>query len=89
MVETELGLVAVSRARTLTGADYYVAPPDEADYLENAYKLEVSGVDHGGMAEIKARLRKKLVQVSAPVRETGALACIVGFKALIVLVRQT
>ncbi|MBF0338636.1 MAG: hypothetical protein HQL05_12500 [Nitrospirae bacterium] len=48
-------LYAFSRAETLTGADYYVAPYGKTtDDLEDATRLEVSGVDIGGKAVIGA-----------------------------------
>lgn len=89
IVEMELGLVAVARARSLSGADYYIAQHDVIDGLESAYKLEVSGVDHGGTREIRSRLREKLRQVTAYGAPARAYACVVGFKALTVLVRET
>ena len=60
-VEIEERLVAVRRAETLTGADWYVAPigTDPGD-LENCFRLEVSGVDVGGQSVVDARLRQKI-----------------------------
>ena len=47
-VELAQGLVAVHRAETLTGADYYVTRPgDSPRDLEDCQRLEVSGVDRG------------------------------------------
>lgn len=49
------GLVAVHRAETRTGADYYVAPRgDSLDDLEDCLRLEVSGVDRGAAARDRA-----------------------------------
>ena len=43
-VEAISGLVAVRRAETLTGADWYIAPQGtDADDLESCIRLEVSG----------------------------------------------
>jgi len=50
-VEVAKGLLAFSRTRTLTVADYYLAPAGTApDDLENCLRLEVSGVDAGDAA---------------------------------------
>ena len=39
-----LGLFAIRRAETLTGADYYIGPGEESIYdLEDCFRLEVSG----------------------------------------------
>ena len=86
-VELLNGLVAVRRAETLTGADYYVAPRDDApEDLENCLRLEVSGVDRGPENTITNRLRSKLTQAAAGKSNLPALAGVVGFKAgLIVL----
>ena len=46
----------------MTGADYYVAPPNNApEDLEDCLRLEVSGVDRGPETAIRQRLRAKLV----------------------------
>jgi hypothetical protein len=88
IIEAELDLVAIERARASSGADYYVAPQGDSDYLENAYKLEVSGVGAGGAREINARLRQKVKQVTAFGKPAHALACVIGFGALVALVRR-
>ena len=44
--ELVLGLYAIHRAQTRTGADYYVAPLNHAsEDLEGWYRLEVSGTN--------------------------------------------
>ena len=63
VVEQELGLVALSRADTRTGADYYVGRPGQLD-LEDAFRLEVSGVDKGDRAEVRRRLKVKVDQAA-------------------------
>lgn len=57
------GLVAVRRAETGTGADYYVGPPSAglAD-LEDCLRFEVSGVDSGDAKTLQWRLDAKLTQ---------------------------
>ena len=85
-IELAAGLVAVRRAETLTGADYYVAPPGNSpDDLEDCLRLEVSGVDHGPEATIERRLREKLDQASAGKSNLPAVAGIVGFKARLIM----
>jgi hypothetical protein len=47
-IELTDNLVAVRRAETHTGADYYVAPKGASPIdLEDAFRLEVSGMDEG------------------------------------------
>lgn len=81
-VETELGLYAIARTDVRTGADYYVGPPetDELD-LEEALRLEVSGVDAGDESVVAQRLRKKVKQTTKGQVDVPALACVVGFAA--------
>jgi len=84
VVEKELDLVALSRAETRTGADYYVGTPDAAD-LEEAFRLEVSGVDQGDVAVIKKRHREKERQVLQGDSSLPAYASVVGFRDASVL----
>lgn len=85
VVEYELGLVALSRADTRTGADYYVGKLEQPD-LEEAFRLEISGVDEGGLTDIRRRLRIKKDQVARGVGFLPAYASVVGFRAAAVLV---
>ena len=78
-VEAEYGMVAIARADTGTGADYYVAPPGEHEDLENAYRLEVSGIDQGGESDIRSRLQQKILQVRNGSAGGPALVAVVGF----------
>ena len=87
VVERELGLVALSRADTRTGADYYLGKPGQQD-LEDAFRLEVSGVDKGDRAEISRRLRVKIDQAARGVSYLPALASVVGFREATVLVSR-
>ena len=85
-VELLDGLVAVRRAETMTGADYYIAPRDDApNDLENSLRLEVSGVDRGPESKLTGRLRVKLNQAAAGKSNLPALAGVVGFKARLIL----
>jgi hypothetical protein len=82
-VEAVAGLVAVRRAETLTGADWYVAPDgSSSDDLEKCLRLEVSGVNAGASAEIQRRLREKIAQAARGQSNLPAIAAVVGFKAL-------
>ena len=77
-IEAELGLVALSRADTLSGADYLVGKP-EADSLEEALRLEVSGVDYGDMTDVERRVRIKVAQVRKP-SDDAWLVSVVAFR---------
>lgn len=82
-VEVATGLVAVRRAETLTGADWYVAPNGTSNEdLENCIRLEVSGISAGVSADINRRLREKVAQAARGESNLPAIASVVGFKAL-------
>jgi len=85
VVECEMGMVALSRADRRTGADYYVGRPGLPD-LEEAFRLEVSGVDEGDRGEIRRRLKKKEDQASRGDSFLPAYASVVGFREAAVLV---
>jgi len=85
VVEIELGMVALSRADTRTGADYYVGRPGLPD-LEEAFRLEVSGVDEGGFADVRRRLKSKEDQAARGDSFLPAYASVVGFREAAVLV---
>ncbi len=80
------GLVAVHRAETRTGADYYVAPKGKTiEDLEECLRLEVSGLDSGAEGAVAQRLKAKLIQAAAGASNLPAMAGVVGFKAALVL----
>ena len=82
-VESVAGLVAVRRAETMTGADWYIAPIGSSfDDLESCIRLEVSGTDAGGSTEIERRLLEKVAQASRGQSNLPAIAAVVGFKVL-------
>lgn len=86
-IEAEQGLVAVKRAETLTGADWYVAPAGStAEDLEKCLRLEVSGTDAGGRAAVESRLREKVEQTRRGKSNLPALAAVVGFKERAVVI---
>ncbi|MDQ4420310.1 hypothetical protein OOT33_07665 [Sphingobium sp. DEHP117] len=88
-LELQTGYVAVQRAETLSGADFYVAPATAAnDDLETALRLEVSGTDQGARSVCRTRLTKKIDQTRAAGHSKPALASVVGFSEKLVLVSQ-
>lgn len=86
-VELEYGFLAVSRAETRTGADYYVSRVPALD-LEQAYRLEVSGTDAGDESVIRARLKEKVDQANAGESDRPAIACVVGFRERVVAMAE-
>ena len=82
-VELVKGLVAVRRAQTRTGADYYLgaagAIPED---LEGCYRLEISGIDRGTASAIKARLRQKVEQAEKGESNLPAIAAVVEFSTV-------
>lgn len=88
-VERVADLVAIHRAETGTGADYYVAPTGSSiEDLETAYRLEVSGVDRGDHGDVRVRLRQKLRQAEEGESNLPALAAVVGFASRIVAIAK-
>jgi len=80
------GLVAVSRAETRTGADYYLGARDAVlEDLEASIRLEVSGTDEGGQSAINSRLKQKFEQANDGRSNLPAMASVVGFRALQVI----
>ena len=87
--EMSRGLVAVRRAETATGCDYYIGPDGSGiDDLENCIRLEVSGVDAGGPSEVSRRVRQKVEQASKGASSLPALAGVVGFAARSIILRD-
>jgi hypothetical protein len=82
-IEVLRGLVAVGRAETRTGADYYLCEPNSTlEDLEASFRLEVSGTDEGSDSIIRSRLREKLDQAKRGNSNLPAIASVVGFAAL-------
>jgi hypothetical protein len=80
-------MVAVRRAQTRTGADYYIAPIDrDLEDLESHFRLEVSGTDLG-KSDVKRRLIMKLEQAKQGRSNLPALAAVVGFKVQLILIQ--
>jgi hypothetical protein len=88
-VEAEEFLVAVRRAETLTGADWYVAPiGTPCDDLEACFRLEVSGTDSGSLSTVETRLSQKIRQTQAGKSNLPAIASVVGFKQCVVAIQK-
>jgi hypothetical protein len=80
-VELAKGFVAIHRAETRTGADYYIGPIGHtSNDLEDCLRLEVSGMDQGSGSAVEQRLREKLTQAAAGISNLPAMAGIVAFK---------
>lgn len=91
LAATELtrGLVAIGRAETKTGADYYLGQPGTAlDDLENCIRLEVSGTDKGSDRDVEVRLLEKASQARRGQSNLPALASVVGFKAKQIAIQE-
>jgi len=83
-----LGLCAVSRAETLTGADYYIGLRDKStDDLENCFRLEVSGTDLDTY-EVNRRLRGKVKQALKGKSNLPAIAAVVGFRVKLITMQK-
>lgn len=88
-IEETRGLVAVRRAETGTGADYYVGIPGSGAFdLEDCIRLEVSGVDTGDHRVVARRLLQKVEQAGEGRSSLPALAGVIGFAAGLVVLRD-
>jgi hypothetical protein len=88
-VEVAERMFAISRAETHTGADYYIAPVGSSvDDLESSFRLEISGVDRGDTSIVRRRLRAKLKQAKVGNSNLPALAAVVGFRELLILIEK-
>ena len=86
-IEQLRGFVAIRRAQSRTGADYYVVPiGQDPEDLENCYRLEISGASLGNSA-IKQRLREKLIQVRKGDSPLPAIAAVVGFREKVIIIQ--
>jgi hypothetical protein len=84
--ELARGLLAVRRAETGTGADYYLAPPHVGvEDLEGCYRLEVSGTDADAEREVRQRVLRKVEQARRGNSNLPAVAGVVGFAASLIV----
>jgi hypothetical protein len=80
-VELVHGMVAIKRAETLTGADYYIGKLGQTfEDFENCLRLEVSGIDKGSHHAVTQRLKQKITQAIAGRSNLPAIACVVSFQ---------
>jgi hypothetical protein len=76
-------MVAVRRAETRTGADWYIAPEGELlEDLESCVRLEVSGTNAGTSSDVSRRLQEKIAQAAKGNSNLPAIAAVIGFKVL-------
>lgn len=83
-----LGLFAVRRAETLTGADYYVAPNNRpSEDLEECFRLEVSGTNLDRY-EVHRRVKIKVRQARGGQSNLPAIAAVVGFRVKLISMQK-
>jgi hypothetical protein len=83
------GLLAVRRAETGTGADYYIGPVGAGlGDIEDCFRLEVSGVNAGDHRDVANRLLRKIRQASEGRSSLPAVAGVYGFFAKLLMVRD-
>jgi hypothetical protein len=88
-IDLTRGMVAIRRAETQTGADYYVCPFGmNFNDLENCFRLEVSGLDHGNESAVKQRLKNKIQQALNGANNLPAIAAVVSFKEKLILIKD-
>lgn len=81
------GFVAIRRAETQTGADYYVAPIGQStDDFEGVWRLEVKGVDHS-KSKMRSKLKEAINQTLAGSSNLPAIAGVVGFKEQLIILK--
>jgi len=81
------GLVAVHRAETQTGSDYYVAPVGEpVEDLEGWWRLEVKGTDQS-RAKMRSKLREAIAQMLNGDSNLPAIAAVIGFKERLIILK--
>jgi hypothetical protein len=86
-IEHLRGFVAIRRAQSRPGSDYYISPiGQDPDDFENCYRLEISGT-HLGIAAINQRLREKLIQAQRGDSPLPAIAAVVGFREKVIIIQ--
>jgi hypothetical protein len=87
-IEDIYGLVAIRRAETLSGADYYLASASkQSSELEASLRLEVSGT-HLSRDVVNRRLAAKVRQLRSGRSNLPGLAVVVGFKEALVAMQK-
>lgn len=84
-VELMNGLVAVSRAETMTGADFYLIPIGKPpEDLKEWIRFEVSGTNLEDR-DVQSRLREKVKQLRKGRSSLRAMAAVVGFRVRMIV----
>jgi hypothetical protein len=88
-VEHARGLFAVTRGDVGSGADYYLLPNGVPfDDLEEAVRLEVSGVNRGPAGRVRRRMIEKVRQALRGDNNLPAIVGVVGFSCRLVLLQE-
>jgi hypothetical protein len=87
-LELSESLYVVSRTATRSGADYWVHRDPNASTLEDAIRLELSGINDATSRQLQYRVTVKLQQTQNA-SKTLAWAGIVAFKQLRIVLRHT
>lgn len=88
-VELVEGLVVLSRAEAMSGADWYIGDSRSFGDLENAVRLEVSGLDRGNSRECRRRLGEKIAQLRKPGHPAPGIASVVGLREQLILIADS
>lgn len=88
-IEASDGLVALGRAQMVSGVDFMLGKAgDTLQDIEGMTRLEISGVDQGGMAALRSRLQHKILQAARGAHNVPAIAGVVGFAAQRIVVKD-
>jgi hypothetical protein len=88
-LEQSTGLVAIRRAETRSGADYYVGPAGTGrEDLEHCLRLEISGVDRGSASAVYLRVAQKIQQTLRGDSNLPALVGVVGFRVRLIVLES-
>lgn len=89
VIEQLNGYVTIGRAHIMSGADYYIVPQGKSpDYFENALRLEISGLNKGGISDYRYRLERKINQTKVSGQNKPAIASVVGFEQKVILISE-
>jgi hypothetical protein len=88
-VELTHGMVALRRAETTTGADYYVGlPQTRTQGFETMYRLEIAGRDRASDRIVYGTLLEKVEQARKGRSNLPAMAGVVGFLSRLIMLRM-
>ena len=87
-VELTHGMVALRRAETTTGVDYYVGPSEaRTEDFESMYRLEIAGRDRASGRIVYGTLLEKVEQARRGRSNLPAMAGVVGFLSRLIMLR--